>query len=216
MHHKKKFEVASGEMGIGTQRWRVGQFVLVLLAGATIGIGLLAGFDIVVRGYDKFASQTYDRDASWSKIRSDRGPAASNEKLGRISEAVRDLGHSVCIAKIEKVSRFFSFGDGDSAMIIPGSELNRNGGILSFMMRVSDSVVIADFAPGVNETCDASYAATVFWPVGCEAVFRTEFQGLTVIDQSSDSLFLQGQDRMYVFLVTAGTGCLSVKKEPVH
>jgi hypothetical protein len=72
----------------------------------------------------------------------------------------------------------------------------------------------ADFSPSVDGTCGASYQAIAYWPGSCAEVAKTRFptnKSLGVVKRSILMLELSKLGR--IFLMPAGAGCVSIKRE---
>ena len=72
----------------------------------------------------------------------------------------------------------------------------------------------ADFSPSVDGTCGASYQAIAYWPGSCAEVAKTRFsanKSLGVVKRSIMMLELSKFGR--IFLMPAGAGCVSIKRE---
>lgn len=71
----------------------------------------------------------------------------------------------------------------------------------------------ATFSP-VENGCDAVYDAVIWWPESCSDVARKRFPGLAAGKPVKQQLVpLDGGPGLKVFLMPAGTGCISIKKE---
>ena len=86
-------------------------------------------------------------------------------------------------------------------------ELPVNGGV---------AYISASFAPNQANGCGATYDAVVYWPEKCEAVAGKQFAVFKKIGVlKSEITVLDGGPTTKVFLMQAGSGCLSIKKEVV-
>jgi hypothetical protein len=80
----------------------------------------------------------------------------------------------------------------------------------------SNSLVDITFAPQQANGCGASYEAISYWAQSCDAVANAQFAQLKrVRPLQKDVLLLDGGSASRVFLMTAGAGCVSIKKEVV-
>ena len=77
--------------------------------------------------------------------------------------------------------------------------------------------VSATFAPGQANGCGATYDAVSYWPQKCEAVAAKQFAGFKRMEQAlrKNITVLDGGAATKVFLMPAGSGCVSIKKEVV-
>ena len=72
----------------------------------------------------------------------------------------------------------------------------------------------AEFSPEPAGGCGASYQSISYWPVGCAELARTTFAAnkvLGVLKRNIQTLELSELGR--VFLMPAGAGCVSIKRE---
>lgn len=83
-------------------------------------------------------------------------------------------------------------------------------------METGSAYVSAHFAPNQANGCGAAYDAVAYWPQKCEAVAGKRFATLKKVGQlKKDIAILDGGPALKVFLMPAGTGCVSIKKEVV-
>ena len=74
----------------------------------------------------------------------------------------------------------------------------------------------ASFAPNQANGCGAIYEAIVYWPQKCDAVATKQFaQFKRGRSLQKDILVLESETPARIFLMPAGSGCLSIKKEVV-
>ncbi len=70
--------------------------------------------------------------------------------------------------------------------------------------------------PNQANGCGAAYDAVVYWPLKCDAVAAKQFASLKKVGQlKKDISVLDGGVATKVFLMPAGSGCVSIKKEVV-
>ena len=72
----------------------------------------------------------------------------------------------------------------------------------------------ADFSPSFDGACGASYQAIAYWPGNCAEVAKTRFSAnklLGVVKRNIMMLELSKLGR--IFLMPAGPGCVSIKRE---
>jgi len=80
----------------------------------------------------------------------------------------------------------------------------------------SVAYVTATFAPNQANGCGAVYDAMVYWPLSCDALAAKHYPTLKRIGQVKTSItVLDGGVASKVFLMPAGSGCVSIKKEVV-
>lgn len=146
-------------------------------------------------------------------------PAAAKPSLGPIANYAAQQGVRQCLGRIDQVSNFLTNGATSSgaAVFIPPREPDR--GLASVSLEVLGgnglSYVNTAYAPS-SAGCDGVYEAITYWAAPCEQVAPT-FQGFTggkPIRQHIQSL--DGGPNAKVYLMPAGQGCISIKKEVVY
>lgn len=152
-------------------------------------------------------------------------PAAS-PATNPLRKAVEQRGFGACGARVEQVSNFVGFGQAAGAFLMSSggvaSASASDQRLLPLLMEIplgpTSAVVSASFASGpAGGTCSATYDAIVYWPQGCEVVLATQFATLRRLGLlKRDVLVLDGGPATKVFLMMAGAGCISVKKELVY
>lgn len=131
-------------------------------------------------------------------------------------------GVSRCIGRINQVTSFVTGTNANSGMVLnaPNSDVNQR--IVSAVLEVEGvgvtSFVSSSFAPGQGPTdCSGTYDSVTFWPASCAQVATTNFSAF----KPSRALFkniqsLENGPQAKVFLMPAGTGCVSIKKEMLY
>jgi hypothetical protein len=142
------------------------------------------------------------------------------EKLNPIAEGVAAKGVVQCVDRVNQVTRYIGFGQGAGAsLLIPGEDPDQRMVPLSMEISVpgvGPAYVAATFAPGQANGCGAVYDAVIYSPLSCEDLAKEKY------DTFEDKGVVRQQIRMLVggastrvFLMPAGTGCISIKKELV-
>lgn len=149
--------------------------------------------------------------------------AANNTAAGganALTQAAVQVGALSCASRVEQVTRFLGFGPGVGASLMaPAAPADQR--LFAIQMEVpagasSNSLVNMSFAPQQANGCGATYEAISYWAQSCDAVANGQFAQLKRIKPlQKDVLLLDGGPSSRVFLMTAGTGCVSVKKEVV-
>jgi hypothetical protein len=148
------------------------------------------------------------------------GQTAQSDGANILTQAVVKAGVLSCAARVEQVTRFLGFGPnaGASAMV-PAQPADQR--VFALQMEVpagaaSNSLVDMTFAPQQANGCGASYEAISYWTQNCESLASGPFAQLKRMKaMQKDVLLLDGGPASRVFLIQAGTGCVSVKKEIV-
>ena len=153
------------------------------------------------------------------------GPAGPGKALG---ELFFRAGAVTCAPRVEQVGDFLlQGGEAGVFLFLPESALDQRqiGLMLEIVSPVgglgsnsdsggSSAYASADFSPTVDGTCGASYQAIAYWPGNCAEVAKTRFSAnklLGVVKRSILMLELSKLGR--IFLMPAGPGCVSIKRE---
>lgn len=144
---------------------------------------------------------------------------ASGNGVNAVAQAAVQQGARTCASRINQVSNFLGFGPQAGAMLMmPPSQPDQR--LIPLAMEVpaegGSAYVSATFAPNQANGCGAAYDAVVYWPQKCEAVAAKQFVGMKRAGQMKTNItMLDGGPATKVFLMPAGSGCVSIKKEVV-
>lgn len=146
-------------------------------------------------------------------------PTDSQHKLNDVAQAAAQMGASSCVQRINEVTSFLGFGaqSGAVMMVPPNAQDQR---LIPLAMEIpteaGSAYVSAHFAPHQINGCGAAYDAIVYWPQNCDIVADRQFPALKKIGKlKKDLTILDGGTATKVFLMPAGSGCVSIKKEVV-
>lgn len=132
-------------------------------------------------------------------------------------------GVSKCIGRINQVTTFLTTNTTNSGMVFnaPGNDVNQK--LVSTVIEVQvqsggASFVSASYAPGTNNgECSATYDAVTHWPAACKQVASANFGAFKSTEALNKTILtLDGGPFVKVFLMPAGTGCVSIKKEVLY
>lgn len=132
-------------------------------------------------------------------------------------------GVSKCIARINQVTTFLTANTANSGVVFnsPGNDANQK--LVSTVIEAQGqtgvpSFVSASYAPGVgNAECSATYDAVTYWPTTCNLVATTNFAIFKASQPLNKNIFtLDGGPLVKIFLMPAGAGCVSIKKEVLY
>lgn len=141
-------------------------------------------------------------------------------QINKITEAVIKGGVSRCANRVNQVTNFLvqqSSGYGAFNFMPPS---NPNTQLFSSSLEISSpnqppAYASATFAPS-EAGCGGMYEVVIYWPGSCNEVFKTQFAGMKQIGAIAKGIpILGGTGNARVFLMPAGTGCVSIKKEVV-
>ncbi|MCL4470749.1 MAG: hypothetical protein M1547_06415 [Gammaproteobacteria bacterium] len=139
--------------------------------------------------------------------------------VNAVTQTAVSTGVLACAGRINQVSSFLGYTPQAGALLMtPSAQPDQR--LIPLAMEVPNesgaAYVSASFAPNQANGCGATYDAVVYWPDKCDAVAVKQFAGLKKIGQLKKSIaVLDGGVATKVFLMPAGSGCLSIKKEVV-
>lgn len=148
-------------------------------------------------------------------------PASNNQGANAVTQAAVQLGAMNCASRINQVTNFLGFNNlAGATLMVPPTQVDQR--VLPLAMEVATdggsggAYVSATFAPNQANGCGAAYDAVVYWPLACDAVATQQFAGLKKVGLLKKAItVLDGGVATKVFLMPAGTGCVSIKKEVV-
>lgn len=147
------------------------------------------------------------------------GEVASAPASNAVTQAAVQQGVFACAGRINQVSSFLGYTAQAGALLLPPPS-SPDQRLIPLVMEVATAngpaYVSATFAPNQANGCGAAYDAVVYWPQNCEQVASTQYSGLkkTGALKKDITVFSAGSGSM-VFLMRAGSGCVSIKKEVV-
>jgi hypothetical protein len=146
--------------------------------------------------------------------------SAQNPGANSVTQAAVQAGALSCASRVEQMTRFAGFGAGTGAtLMIPAQPVDQR--LFAVQMEVaagasSNTLVDISFAPQQSNGCGATYEAISYWKQSCDSLATGAFAQLKRLKPlQKDVLLLDGGPALRVFLIQAGTGCVSVKKEIV-
>jgi hypothetical protein len=143
--------------------------------------------------------------------------AATANPVNSITPIALQQGAISCVGRVNQLSNFLGFGPQAGAVLMtPASQPDQH--ILPIAMEVplegTVAYIAATFAPNQANGCGAVYDAVVYWKQGCDVVASKQFAALKRVGQmKADIAVLDGGPATKVFLMPAGSGCVSIKKE---
>lgn len=141
---------------------------------------------------------------------------------GPIAQAALKAGVQACAGRIDQVSQFIGTNAKVGAyFFVPPAQPDQRLTSFSYEVQSQSSnaplaYASASFAPNQANGCGAIYEAVVYWPQKCETLAAKQFaqfrKGRAL---QKDVLVLESDTPARIFLMPAGSGCVSVKKEIV-
>ena len=131
-------------------------------------------------------------------------------------------GVDKCIGRINQVTSFLTGANANSGIMLnsPASDVNQK--IATAIIEVEgggvSSFVSASFAPGPGAgDCSATYDAVTYWQASCSQVASSNFAAFKPTRPLLKSVStLDGGPTTKIFLMPAGSGCVSIKKEILY
>lgn len=147
--------------------------------------------------------------------------SAAAPEVNGITQAALKAGVIACTSRINQVANFLIAGTQDVKAIMLMPPANPDQQLISVSMEIpqkdaSSAYASASFAPNQANGCGGMYEAVVYWPQNCTKVASETFGALKKIDGFSKQFtVLDGGPLTKIFLMSAGKGCVSIKKEVV-
>lgn len=139
-----------------------------------------------------------------------------------ITQAAMKAGVQACAPRINQVTNFVGAGTQVGAFLFaPPAQPDQRLLSLSMELVGKDKNAVnayasASFAPGQANGCGAVYEAIIYWPQKCGVVASKHFGDMTKGRALQKNItVLEGKTPARVFLMPAGNGCVSIKKEVV-
>jgi hypothetical protein len=140
-----------------------------------------------------------------------------------ITEAAVKSGVLTCAGRINQVANFLTGNSQGVGAFLFAPPVNPDQGLVSVSMEIpatsnaATAYASASFAPNQANRCDGMYETVVYWSQACAEVAQRSFSGLKQLGLLAGSLtVLDGGKSSKVFLMPAGSGCVSIKKELIQ
>lgn len=136
-----------------------------------------------------------------------------------VTQAAVQQGVFSCAGRINQVSSFLGYTPQTGALLMsPPAQPDQR--LVPLAMEVATAsgpaYVSVIFAPNQANGCGAAYDAVAYWSQRCEIVAAQQFVGLKKLGLLKKGItVLDGGAATKVFLMPAGSGCVSIKKEVV-
>lgn len=144
---------------------------------------------------------------------------AAQPALGPIANFAAQNGVRQCVGRIDQVSNFLTNGavSSGAAVFLPPREVDRGLASVSMEVLGTNGLSYVNTAYGPSATgCDGVYEAVTYWAGSCEQVAAT-FPNFTLAKPLRQHIFtLDGGPTAKIYLMPAGAGCISIKKEVVY
>jgi len=137
-----------------------------------------------------------------------------------ITQAAIKAGIKRCAGRMNQVTNFALQGATNSGAILFVPPQGQDAHYASASIELGSTAIpaayaSASFAPA-EKGCDGMYEIVIYWPAACGEVAQKQFTGMSQVGTLSKNIpILGGKGNARVFLMTAGTGCVSIKKEVI-
>ena len=141
-----------------------------------------------------------------------------NPAVNVVTQAATQAGVLSCASRINKVTDMLTAGIPSGAFLfLPRSEPDQRIFSVSLEIlgqNVPGAYVSENFAPNQANGCGVMYEAVTYWNTSCDDVATRQFPTNKRVGVLYRNIaILNGGDSVRVFLMPAGTGCVSIKKE---
>jgi hypothetical protein len=147
-------------------------------------------------------------------------PAPVQATTNVVTQAAVQKGVFSCAGRINQVVNFLGFTEKAGAVLmIPPAQPDSRLIPLAMEIPVEGGIayVSASFAPNQANGCGATYDSVVYWPQSCVKVKENQFKTLKETGKIRKEItILDGAEGIKFFLMPAGSGCISIKKEVVQ
>jgi len=187
----------------------------ILAVALTVYGGLVAGIepDSSTLGGESKPALTAHRKAK-------KTIPPAQPKLNGLAQTAVNSGIVDCAGRIQQVTDFLTANSKSGAFLfIAPTDANRHisSASLEIQSNGTSSYATASFAPGGSGGCGTLYETVSYWANQCEDVAKRAFPNFPPAGKLGDSIsMLDGGVYLRIFLMPAGQGCLSIKKEMVY
>ncbi len=139
-----------------------------------------------------------------------------------ITKAAVNAGALACPARINQVMSFLSVGTAKMGYKIYVPPAAPDRGVVAISLELQGkgtplSYAGTCFAPNQANGCGAMYETVTYWDQKCELVALQHFKGLKRLGVlCKEIVVLDGGPELKVYLMPAGSGCVSIKHEIVR
>jgi len=136
-----------------------------------------------------------------------------------VTQAAVQQGVLTCASRINQVTNYLGFNsDSGAVLLAPPNVPDQRVLPVSLESPVEgrSAYVSVTFAPNQANGCGATFDAVVYWPQSCVTVMEKQFSAFKRTGFIKKNIaVLDGGISSKVFLMPAGNGCISIKKEVV-
>jgi hypothetical protein len=160
-----------------------------------------------------------EKKAAPAKAKADAGKAAP---VNAITQAAMKAGVKTCAPRVDQVTNFIAAGvqNAGAIMYLPANNVDKQMVSLSLEIPLKNNPAAyasTTFSPDQAKGCAGMYETVVYWPMKCTEVAEKQFGTFKKAGSlAKDILVREGAGQARVFLMTAGPGCVAIKKQIVR
>jgi hypothetical protein len=130
---------------------------------------------------------------------------------------MRHQGVIQCQKRIQEIADYVSLGTTSTVLLqLPQTHFNQH--TVSASMEIVENqhpfYATMTFSPLSRHLCDASFETINYWPSSCKWVAKNAFKEAKNLGKMrQDILALTAGEQLQIFLLPAGQGCVSIKKQ---
>jgi hypothetical protein len=146
----------------------------------------------------------------------------ATQSANSITQAAIKAGVRTCANRINQVSNFLTAGVKDVGTMMFYSQSNPDKQMSSVSMEIplkdaASGYATASFAPDQANSCTGMYETVVYWPQTCTEVGENNYGKFKNVGKLSKNIYVRDDGvSTKVFLLPAGKGCVSIKKEIIR
>ena len=142
--------------------------------------------------------------------------------VNSMTKAAYHAGVRTCANRMNQVLNFLTAGTPDFNYQTFISPQNPDRQMTSVSLEIPlknapSAYASASFAPDQSNGCTGMYETVVYWPKNCNEVASKNFGSFKKAGALSKDIFVRdGGESVKVYLMPAGKGCITIKKEIVR
>ena len=136
-------------------------------------------------------------------------------QINAIAQTALQKGVNKCAGTINVVTNYLGFSSQSGAVFTPNvnaPDTKTSSVVMEIPLPKNTAIVSATFSSHPNG-CQASYDAVIYWPDKCEAVIKSQFSNLKYVRKLKENVMQLEGPNINFYLMAAGKGCISLKKE---
>jgi uncharacterized protein (UPF0333 family) len=145
-----------------------------------------------------------------------QAPATNN-----ITQAAMKAGVNSCAGRINQITNFLLTGSqgAGATLFLPDDYPDKQlfSASIEIPLKGNTAYASVSFAPNQAGGCNGMYETVIYWPQNCAQVAEKQFSSFQKTNALSKTIAVrESGTTAKVFLMPAGTGCVSIKKEIIR